>query len=207
MQAQKQKRIFEVTVGQIGISLLIAAIALTAVFEAGVLVGKKRGIKAALEAEQQSDKQTRSPMKVSTEANLPGRESAEQLEPGEDRQSDTQPYAAEEVSTEPELSQNPLSDESTEALPEKASQYTVQVGAFSSLQNAESLINLLKSYEYESWLKPRSVEDKTLYFVFVGRFEAREEADKFGRLLQNGSSHITAYKVSKWIPETEFSQP
>ena len=196
MQAQKQKRIFEVTVGQIGISLLIAAIALTAVFEAGVLVGKKRGVKAALEAEQQSGKQTHSPMKVSTEANLPGRESAEQLEPGEDRQSDTQSYPAEEVLTEPEP-RNPLSEQPAEALTEKAAQYTVQVGAFSSLQNAESLVNLLKSYEYESWLRPRSVEDKTLYFVFVGRFGAREEADKFGRLLQNRSSHITAYKVSK----------
>lgn len=197
MQAQKQKRIFEVTVGQIGISLLIAAIALTAVFEAGVLVGKKRGVKAALEAEQQSGKQTHSPMKVSTEANLPGRESAEQLEPGEDRQSDTQSYPAEEVLTEPELPRNPLSEQPAEALTEKAAQYTVQVGAFSSLQNAESLVNLLKSYEYESWLRPRSVEDKTLYFVFVGRFGAREEADRFGRLLQNRSSHITAYKVSK----------
>ena len=196
MQAQKQKRIFEVTVGQIGISLLIAAIALTAVFEAGVLVGKKRGVKAALEAEQQSGKQTHSPMKVSTEANLPGRESAEQLEPGEDRQSDTQSYPAEEVLTEPEP-RNPLSEQPAEALTEKAAQYTVQVGAFSSLQNAESLVNLLKSYEYESWLRPRSVEDKTLYFVFVGRFGAREEADRFGRLLQNRSSHITAYKVSK----------
>jgi len=197
MKAQKQKRIFEVTVGQIGISLLIAAIALTAVFEAGVLVGKKRGVKAALEAEQQGDTQTQSPMKVLTEANLPGRESAEQLGPGEDRQSDTQSYPAEEVSTEPELSHNPLSEQPAEALTENAAQYTVQVGAFGSLQNAESVVNLLKSYEYESWLRPRSVEDRTLYFVFVGRFGAREEADRFGRLLQNRSSHITAYKVSK----------
>lgn len=196
MQAQKQKRIFEVTVGQIVISLLIAAIALTGVFEAGVLVGKKRGIKVALEAEQQGDTQKRSPMKVSTEAKLPGREPADQpakqLEPVEDRQSDTQSYPA-----EPELPRNPLSEQPAEALTEKAAQYTVQVGVFSSRQNAESLVNLLKSQEYESWLKPGSVADRTLYFVFVERFEAREEADKFGRLLRDRLSYITDYKVSK----------
>ncbi len=196
MQAQKQKRIFEVTVGQIVISLLIAAIALTAVFEAGVLVGKKRGIKAALEAEQQGDIQTRSPVKVSTEAELPGGEPtdqpAKQLEPGEAPQSDTQSYSA-----EPELPRNPLSEQPEEALTEKAAEYTVQVGAFSSRQNAEGLVNLLKSYEYESWLKPASVQEKTLYFVFAGRFGASEEADKFGRLLRDRLSYITDYKVSE----------
>ncbi len=196
MQAQKQKRIFEVTVGQIGISLLVAAIALTAVFEAGVLVGKKRAIKAVLEAEQQGDSRKRSPMKVSTEAKLPGREPAdqpsEQLEPGEAPQSDTQSYPA-----EPEPPRNPLSEQPTEALMEKAAQYTVQVGVFSSRQNAEGLVNLLKSHEYESWLKPASVADRTLFFVFVGRFETREEAGKFGRLLQDRLSYITDYKVSK----------
>jgi cell division septation protein DedD len=189
MQAQKQKRIFEVTVGQIGISLLIAAIALTAVFEAGVLVGKKRGIKAALEAEQQNDRQTRSPMKVSTQANLPGTEPADQ--PAK------QPYPAEEVLTEPELPRNPLSDQPAEELIEKAAQYTVQVGVFNSRENAEGLVNLLKSHEYESWLEPRSVADKTLYFVFAGRFEMREEADKLGRLMQDRLSYITDYKVIK----------
>ena len=196
MQAQKQKRIFEVTVGQIVISLFIAAIALTAVFEAGVLVGKKRGIKAALEAEQQGDTQTRSRMKVSTEAKLPGVEPADQpakqLEALEDQQSDTQSYPA-----EPELPGNPLSEQPAEALMEKAAQYTVQVGVFSSRQNAEGLVNLLKSHEYESWLEPASVADRTLYFVFVGRFEAREEADKFGRLMRDRLSYITDYKVGE----------
>jgi cell division protein FtsN len=195
MQAQRQKRIFEVTVGQIGILLLIAAIALTAVFEAGILVGKKRGIKAALEAERQGDI-PRSPMKVSTEAKLPGREPADQpakqLEPVEDRQSDTQSYPA-----EPDLPRNPLSEQPAEALTEKAAQYTVQVGVFNSRQNAEGLVNLLKSHEYEAWLKPGSVAARTLYFVFVERFKAREEADKFGRLLQGRLSYITDYKVSK----------
>ncbi len=201
MQAQKQRRIFEVTVGQIGISLLVAAIALTAVFEAGILVGKKRAIKAILEAEQQGDTQKRSPMKVSTEAKLPGREPAdqpsEQSEPGEDRQSNSQSYPAEEVLAEPELPSNPLSEQPAEALIEKAAQYTLQVGVFSSRQNAEGLVNLLKSHEYESWLEPRPVADKTLYFVFAGRFDMPEEADKFGRLLQDELSYIADYKVSR----------
>jgi len=187
MQAQKQKRIFEVTVGQIVIALLIAAIALTVVFEAGVLIGKRRGIKATLEAEQPYETQTRSPVKLSTEAKLPGGEPpdqpVEQPEPVEDQN------PAEEVSTEPKQPE--------EALTEKIAQYTVQVGAFSSRQNAEGLVNLLKSYEYESWLKPGSVQEKTLYFVFAGRFGARDEADKFGSSLQNRLSHITEYKVSK----------
>lgn len=189
MQAQKQKRIFEVSVGQIGISLLIAAIALTAVFEAGVLVGKKRGIKAALEAEQQSDRQTHLPMKVSTEAKLPGKEPTDQ--PAK------RSYPAEEVLTEPELHRNPLSEQPAEELIEKAAQYAVQVGVFNSQENAEGLVNLLKSHEYESWLELRPVADKTLYFVFAGRFDMPEEADKFGRLLQDELSYITDYKVSE----------
>ena len=64
----KQKRVFEVTRGKVWLALLIAALALTAVFEIGVLIGRKRTITAQQEAMRRGDARMLLDARASTEA-------------------------------------------------------------------------------------------------------------------------------------------
>jgi cell division septation protein DedD len=222
MEMQRQPRVFEVTVGQIFVALIIGALALTAVFEAGVWVGKKRVIDAERKAALQSNMQMRAAMGSSTEGNSgyrssPG-QSAEELEAGEN----TEPEASRRDNTEtrtgteassggnlpydspPELStENPPSplykgEEAEQSdVEEKGVQYTIQVGTFSSRQNARNLVNLLESYEYRSWLMPESDTGEMLYRVFIGRFDTRDAAEKFGREARERLSYVTEYRIRK----------
>jgi len=80
----------------------------------------------------------------------------------------------------------------------KEAKYTVQVGTFSSYENAVDMVKLLESYEYtNAWLNPESDTEKTLYRVFVGRFDTKDEAEQFGRSLQETLSYVTEYKVKE----------
>ena len=208
----KQRRIFEITGVQIWIGLIIVALALTIVFEVGVLVGKKRVIKAEMEAARQYDMQMRAATKTSTEARLPHRslsdQATEPLEAGRNteteaaRRDDIQPGAASETSTGGGLldtSPRDQTDQSAEQLDvgDKEYQYTIQVGTFGFRQNAENMVNLLRSYEYESWSSSEADEEKTLYCVFIGRFDTRDEAEQFGRSIRETLSYVTEYRVSK----------
>ena len=163
---RKQKRVFEVTRGQIWATLIIGAISLTIVFEVGVSIGKKRVINAELEEERQGDIRMPEPKQGAAEANLsptrtPSKQPAKQLE-----------------------------------AQEKKAQYTIQVGTFSSRQNAENLVNLLKSYEYISRLGfVESDAGKTFHCVFVGEFDTKDEADRFGKAMQERLSYIDDYRV------------
>ncbi len=67
----KQKRVFEVTRGKIWLALLIAALALTAVFEIGVLIGTKRTITAQQKAMRRGDARMRLDARASTEVKPP----------------------------------------------------------------------------------------------------------------------------------------
>ena len=73
--------------------------------------------------------------------------------------------------------------------------YTIQVGSFGLLQNAENLVAQLKSYEYKSWFKPEPSAEKMLYSVFVGGFKTRDEANQFGGSLRDRLSFIKSYMV------------
>jgi len=183
-----QRRIFEVTGVQIWIGIIIVAIALTIVFEVGVLVGKRRVIKAEMEAARQYDMQTRAAAKTSTEVRLPHRPPSDQTKGP--------------LEAKGNASHAPPSDQQDQLIeqPEgeaEGSQYTVQVGTFGFRQNAENMVNLLRSYEYESWLSPEADEEKTLYCVFIGRFDTRDEAEQFGRSIRETLSYVTEYRVSK----------
>ena len=167
MEMRKRKqRVFEVTGGQVLFVLIIAAVALTVVFEAGVWVGKQRVIKAEQEAALRGDIQTREAAKASTEVKSPHISSSDQ--------------SAEQSEVE-----------------EKGADYTVQVGAFNSRQNAENTVELLESYEYKPWLRPELDKEKTLYCVFIGKFDTKAEAEQFGKSLRETLSFITDYQVRK----------
>ena len=56
MQNRKPKKIYEVSLGKIWLILVIAAIALTVVFELGVWVGKRKVINTHIKEELQKEK-------------------------------------------------------------------------------------------------------------------------------------------------------
>ena len=63
--------------------------------------------------------------------------------------------------------------------------YTVQAGAFGSLQNAEKLKNKLLQSGYHANIKPKVVDGKTLHIVTVGSFSERSQATTFLDILKN----------------------
>ena len=165
---RKQKRVFEVTGGQIWTILILGAFALTIVFEVGVSIGKKRAINIELEAGRKGVIQTRIANRITTAAEAPlnetpSRQPDKRLETGE-----------------------------------KEAHYTIQVATFSSRQNAENLANSLKSDEYGSRLEfVASDAGKTYYCVFVGEFGTEDEADRFGTAMQERLPYIDDYRISK----------
>jgi len=177
----KQRRVFEITKAQIWLTLLIAAIALTAVFEIGVHTGKKQVIEAELESEQQNNAKV-----LADTRKLPSI-------PNSDRR-DVKNNARTPNSDNP---QSPLPERTTE---EKETQYTIKVGTFSSYQNAKKLVNKLKSAGYDSWLKSDPGTGKVAYHVFAGRFDTTDKAKQFGKSLQNKLPYITNYVVREIEP-------
>ena len=115
------------------------------------------------------------------------------------RQNDIQRRAATSTSTEVKLPRRLSTDQQVEqpAVEKKGVQYTVQVGTFGSHENAENLVNLIRSYEYKSWLRPESGTGETLYCVFVGRFDTSDEAEQFGELMRERLSYVNEYRVRK----------
>ena len=58
-------------------------------------------------------------------------------------------------------------------------QYTVQVGAFRYVSNAERVKELIKSRGYTVWINPPA-EDSSLNKVRVGKFDSKNRAQIFG---------------------------
>lgn len=194
MRKQKKSRL-TVTRGQIFLALVVAAIALTAVFEIGVSVGKKRVIEAEQVAAQQNNMPWRSTVPASDEeapfTDPPSEQATEAQKPAP--QNDTPARAASQIPTGGEFPVIPPQKQPPTG--GKAVQYTVQVGTFSSYQSAEDLVALLKSYEYKSWLRPEPSTEQVLYSVFVGGFDTRDEAKQFGNSLRNRLLFVTDYVV------------
>jgi tetratricopeptide (TPR) repeat protein len=59
--------------------------------------------------------------------------------------------------------------------------FALQVGAFGSKANAEALAKKLKQKHKEVLCVPAVVEERTFYRVWVGNFDTREAAERFGR--------------------------
>lgn len=192
---KRQKRTFVITRGQIFFALLMAVVALTAAFEIGVSVGKKRIIDAEREVMRRSNPRWDSIVPESDEKNHPG--DSENTEKKAVQQSDTEIQATMRIPTGGDLPIESPQEQPTEQRQTETSvaKYTVQIGTFSSHQNAEDLVALLKSYEYNSWLRPERTAEGELYSVFVGGFSIRDEAKQFGESLKNRLSFVTDYMV------------
>ncbi len=66
-----------------------------------------------------------------------------------------------------------------------SSVYSIQVGAFSSLENAKSLTLKLKGDGYSSYVSGSSVENKKIYKVRIGGFSSMQEAQDAAKKLQS----------------------
>ena len=164
----KEKRVFEVTRGQLWTTLVIAAIALAIVFELGVWVGKRRVISAERELTAQYNAQIRENAERENSRSVPQASPPEQTE--------------EASKTENKAKSAP-------------GKYTIQVGTFRSRQNAADLSESLVAQEHESWLETDLNTGEALYCVFLGRFETKEEAEQYVRSLQEQSSDLTGYRI------------
>jgi len=75
--------------------------------------------------------------------------------------------------------QTPYKTEMPEPTVISQEQYTVQVGAFRYISNAERVKELIKSRGYTVWINPPA-EDSSLNKVRVGRFYSKNRAQSFG---------------------------
>ena len=66
--------------------------------------------------------------------------------------------------------------------------YSVQVGAFKSEKNAETLANQLKEKGYDAFTKPAQRGGETVHRVLIGRFDDRKEAGKLAVAVRDAES-------------------
>jgi septal ring-binding cell division protein DamX len=79
------------------------------------------------------------------------------------------------VAKAPPAVEKPVSPKKLKPRPKKI--YAVQVGAFSSLENADALVIKLKKKGYPSYARlSTSRNNKTFFTVVVGRYKDREKA-------------------------------
>jgi cell division septation protein DedD len=91
-------------------------------------------------------------------------------------------YAAEPnpvTEEKPTTKEKPSVVKPTEALPKFATNFTVQVGAFSTLQNAEELKAKFEKEGYGSNIFTIVTNGRKLYKVWVGEYQSYEEAKRF----------------------------
>ncbi|MBS1272532.1 MAG: Outer membrane protein assembly factor BamD [Candidatus Marinimicrobia bacterium] len=77
----------------------------------------------------------------------------------------------------------------TEKKPQTAKQpeqkrFTLQVGAFSTMENARSQKDLFESYGYPVQIRKRQRGNLQLYLVWVGQYDTRSEAERAGQTIQ-----------------------
>lgn len=58
--------------------------------------------------------------------------------------------------------------------------YAIQVGAFSSLENAESGKEIFEEHDYPVQIRKRERNNVELYLVWIGQYDTREEAERIG---------------------------
>jgi cell division septation protein DedD len=68
--------------------------------------------------------------------------------------------------------------------------YAVQVGVSVNYENAEKFANIVKSNEYNPWIRPYLYNDRTSYGVYLGAFESREKAENFAQSVKEKLPHI-----------------
>ncbi|MBN2012921.1 SPOR domain-containing protein [candidate division KSB1 bacterium] len=70
------------------------------------------------------------------------------------------------------------------AISSSANAFTIQVGAFSSEENARSLKDKITSRGYPAEISTKIVGQNLYYVVWVGNFESDEQAEAFGEIIK-----------------------
>jgi cell division septation protein DedD len=210
LRTKKRRGVFEVTMGQIIASMLMATFALTVVFYVGVHVGKKRVITA--EQESQKLEEAKANLKIKTD-NSPKVTSDLQKQPPYVIKSaverlkvvtakqDTDQKPKQETDNQPAKIYKEPSSKVTQSQtvkePEvsKKSRYTVKVGTFSSYENAKKLSDSLESSGYEPQLIKGSNQGDTFYHVTVGDFDSIDKAKQYGDTLREKLPYINDYVI------------
>ena len=82
--------------------------------------------------------------------------------------------------------ENGLAAESVQPVKPAAYRYTLQVGAFSNKRNARRLAKKFRELGHDTEIVAKRIGGKTLYAVWVGKFETRNLAQDYGeRLLRH----------------------
>jgi len=193
----KEQRYFEVTRKQIFLAVVIASIALTIVFNIGLYVGKKRVINAEIKSEQEFAKKILSDMESSSHKINSVRSSIVLQNPMGITKNE-QPDVPKQTSQKAQAKESkpPKQQEKADISNEKKStdqfDYTVKIGAFSQKENAEKMINLLKSDGYEPWIE----SENNMYHVMLGRFSNAQIAGSFGDKLQS-KPYMNGYMIKQ----------
>ncbi len=78
--------------------------------------------------------------------------------------------------------------------------YTVKLGTFSSQENAEKLMNSLRSLGYSPRVTSENIGGQEVHHVYIGKFDDSAKAKEFGESLQGKSSYITDFLIRE-IPK------
>ncbi|MGH8015477.1 MAG: SPOR domain-containing protein, partial [Candidatus Zixiibacteriota bacterium] len=71
--------------------------------------------------------------------------------------------------------------------------YSVQVGVFSTKENAERLSQEFDLYGHKVEISTKKISDRTYYVVFIGRFDSYESASEFEKTIE--AEHNDVYQV------------
>lgn len=84
----------------------------------------------------------------------------------------------------------PTSDADNKAEKLTGTYYSVQVGVFSSKDNAENMADKFKKYDQKIDIKDKYVSDKKYRVVYVGRFTTLEEAYTFKNQIEHAFDEV-----------------
>jgi cell division septation protein DedD len=217
LRVKKRRGAYEVTIGQLIVSMLITTVALTAVFFIGVYIGKNRVITAEREAQKLNEAKLISRLKENigngtskVTANLKEQSqgavksaikkldklSSYQNSDQTKQKTDDSKYTNKAVKPDkkplPTVDQSPTIKKS-EVI--KKTRYTVKVGTFSSYENAKKLFDSLKSSGYEPQLIKESDQGKTICHVIIGNFDNEDKAKQYGDALREKLPFVNDYVI------------
>ncbi len=69
------------------------------------------------------------------------------------------------------------------------------MGRFSSQENAEKLMNSLRSLGYNPRVTSEDIGGQKVHHVYIGNFDNSSKAKEFGESLQGKSSYITDFLI------------
>ncbi|MDQ1329343.1 MAG: hypothetical protein QG641_2632 [Candidatus Poribacteria bacterium] len=216
MRVKKRRGVYEVTIGQLIVSMLIATIALTTVFFIGVYIGKNRVITAEREAQELNKAKLISRLKenigndtLKVTANLKEQsqgtvksaikklDELSSYQNSDQTKQKTDDSAYKNQAVKPDKKPLPTVDQNStiKKLKIKKTRYTVKVGTFSSYENAKKLFDSLKSSGYEPQLIKESDQGQTLCHVIVGNFDSENKAKQYGDTLREKLPYVNDYMI------------